>query len=616
MDVRDGTADRQIAPDPGHALLVEVAWEICNQVGGIYTVLRSKAPVTVQRWGKRLCLVGPYIPEQAAVEFDEELPPNGVVGEAIQRMRSWGYEVRCGTWAVTGRPPVILLPPASVAHRLDEIKYLYWEHHAFELPPDELLDGVLCFGFLVEVFLRALIESMGAEPGRRLLAHFHEWMGASALPELRYHHLPIATVFTTHATLLGRYLATSDPQFYEHLPLYDAAAEAQRLGIAARVQLERAAAHGAHVFTTVSEVTSWECENLIGRKVDLVLPNGLNIQRFTARHELQNLHQAHKLSLHERVMAHFFHCYSFDLDRTLYFFTSGRYEFGNKGFDLTVEALARLNARMRQAGSPTTVVMFFITRRPYKWIDPLILQTRGVLEELRRTCRTIEEQLGDRLFHAAAASEDHRLPRLDELVDDYWKLRLRRTMQSWRSGHSPLVVTHVLEDEAGDELLAALRSAGLDNAQEDRVKVVYHPEFISPTNPVWGMEYDHFVRGCHLGIFPSYYEPWGYTPLECMARGIPAVTSDLSGFGAFLRQHLPDHESRGLHVVQRRHRSFEGAASELAEYLWGFTQLTRRERIALRNRVEESAGLFDWQPLSRYYEQAHALALERAAKEP
>ena len=165
-------------------------------------------------------------------------------------------------------------------------------------------------------------------------------MGAAAIPEIRRLNLPVATVFTTHATLLGRYLATGDNWFYNHLPNINWHADAKRYNIEARVLLERAAAHGAHVFTTVSSVTAQECEHLLGRRVDAVLPNGLNIERFIARHESENLHKIYKEKIHKFVMGHFFQSYHFDLNRTLYFFTSGRYEYRNKGFDLT-RALAR-----------------------------------------------------------------------------------------------------------------------------------------------------------------------------------------------------------------------------------------------------------------------------------
>jgi glycogen(starch) synthase len=127
------------------------------------------------------------------------------------------------------------------------------------------------------------------------------------------------------------------------------------------------------------------------------------------------------------------------------------------------------------------------------------------------------------------------------------------------------------------------------------------------------MEYDQFVRGCHLGVFPSYYEPWGYTPLECIARGVPAITSDLSGFGAFIGQQMPEHEDYGIYVTPRRHASFEEGAQRIADWMYDFVKRDRRDRINLRNRTESVSERFDWRNLAGNYDRAHAMAAEAVA---
>ncbi|MCB2377545.1 glycosyltransferase [Hymenobacter sp. BT635] len=603
-----------ISPD---ALLVEVAWEVCNQVGGIYTVIRSKVPATVLGWDDRYCLLGPYFAQQAQSEFEpledyafEQLPADDPFASAVRQMRAQGYEVHYGHWLVTGKPRVVLINPYQVYDRLGQIKADLWHHHGIPTPDnDDLLHQVEAFGHQAKHFLQLLAGSV--VPPFRVIAHFHEWMTGVAIPDLRRDQVPVHIVFTTHATLLGRYLAMNDPNFYDHLMQVNWAAEAVHFNIETAVRIERAAAHGSHVFTTVSELTVRECIYLLDRIPDAVLPNGLNIERFVALHEFQNLHQLYKSKIHEFVMAHFFQSYSFDLDNTLYLFTSGRYEYHNKGFDLTLEALARLNYRLQQSGLEGQVVMFFITKRPFHSINPQVLQNRAILEEVHETCEAIERQVGERLFYAAAASTDHRLPDLGSMVDDYWKLRYRRTLQSWKTTNLPPVITHNLVDDANDDILNFLRRANLVNNQHDRVKIVYHPDFVSPTSPLFGMEYGQFVRGCHLGIFPSYYEPWGYTPLECVARGVPAITSDLSGFGDYVMETVPDHEAKGIYVVKRQEKSFEESAAELTEMLWNFVQLNRRERIMQRNNVESSAELYDWKNLRVHYDRAYTLALER-----
>ncbi len=587
-------------------LLAEISWEVCNQLGGIYTVLRSKVPSMVERWGSRYCLVGPYNHASASVEF-EPAPLVGPFGQAVKRLREQGVYAHYGRWLVTGRPHVVLLEYLDVFKHLHEVKYRYWTDHGVSMPPDdELLNNVIGFGEACRQFLTALAHS--ESPRRQMIAHCHEWMGASAVPLLRQEHWPGTIVFTTHATVLGRFLAMNNSQFYSHLSFFQAEEEADRYQVGPQHRIERAAAHGAHVFTTVSDVTAEECRHLLGRKVDLLLPNGLNIQRFAALHEFQNLHQTFKEKIHQFTMGHFFSSYHFNLNKTLYFYTSGRYEYRNKGMDLTIEALARLNHMMQHAGIDRTVVAFIITRRPTRSMNVGVLQSSAMLDEFRTVVEAIKDQIGERLFPAAAAGKT---PDLNTLVDDYWSLRLKRTIHAWKRDALPSIVTHDLVDDTKDQVLNQLRGCHLWNQPHDPVKVVYHPDFIAPTNPLFGMEYEQFVRGCHLGVFPSYYEPWGYTPLESIALGIPAVTSDLAGFGSYLVQLLPDHEDRGLYVLRRRYESFNNSAQALADRMFTIVQMNRRERVALRNNVESFSVHFDWHNLVKRYHEAHQLALER-----
>lgn len=590
------------------SLLVEVAWEVCNQVGGIYTVIRSKVPSMVEKWGMNYAVLGPYFQAQAQSEFEPLEDPDCPFYLAAVNLRNKGYDIHYGQWLITGRPRVVLLNPFSAFHQLGDIKYGLWEHHNISAPDgDHLFDQVVAFGELSRLFFWELVHVCAGN--NKILGHFHEWMASTAIPSLRKDNAPIGTIFTTHATMLGRYLAMNDSNFYEHLPHLDWAKEANYFNIMPTVMVERAAAHGSHVFSTVSEVTAKECVALLGRKPDLIVPNGLNIERFTALHEFQNLHLKYKEKIHQFVMGHFFQSYSFELDKTLYFFTSGRYEYKNKGYDLTIEALARLNHRLKESGSDVTVVMFFITKQPYHSVNPQVLQSRAEMEEIRETCESIEKQVGERMFYAAAASSDLKLPDLNQFVDDYWKLRYRRLLQSWKTKQLPKIVTHNLVND--DDIIHFLRTTNLVNNEFDRVKVVYHPDFIAPTNPLFGMEYGQFVRGCHMGVFPSYYEPWGYTPLECVARGVPAITSDLSGFGDYILQTMQDNMERGIYVINRRDKNFHEAADQMADYMMNFVQQSRRERITLRNKVESSSELFDWKVLRSYYDRAHDLALKR-----
>src|SRR5690606_30993851 len=218
-----------------------------------------------------------------------------------------------------------------------------------------------------------------------------------------------------------------------------------------------------------------------------------------------HLHQQYKQEIHSFAMRHFFPSAAFDLDRTLYLFTSGRYEYRNLGIDRFIEALHRPNQRLRWARAVDgeevpTLVAFIITRAPVRSVNVETLTNQAQLDELRRYCDDLKEQIGRRIFMAAA--EGHMVGRGD-LIDEEAEIRLKR----------------------------AINAA--------RVKVVFPPQFVSATSPLISLEYDQFVRGCHMGIFPSYYEPWGYTPMECVASGVPTVTTDLAGFGSYVRS-MPD----------------------------------------------------------------------------
>lgn len=589
-------------------MLFELAWEVCNQVGGIYTVIRSKVPAMVDKWGDDYCLIGPYFPQTASVEFEDIIDEDAPCYQIAKELNAEGITVHYGRWLVTGRPQIILVDFKEMLKRIDELKYKLWEHHQVStINAEPLVNDVLAFSEIAFLFLQRFAEKNASKTN--IVAHFHEWMCSTALLELRHHKAKVSTVFTTHATMLGRYIAGNVDNFYEKLPHYNWAVESKNYGIEAQAGIERQSAQKCHVLTTVSDVTAKECEVFFGRNCDLILPNGLNITRFAATHEFQNLHLKFKQKIHQFVMGHFFQSYSWDLDNTLYFFTSGRYEFKNKGYDLTLEALRRLNFKIVQAGLDTTVVMFIITRNPVHSINPEVLQSRAVMEEIRQTCEAIEKQIGDHLFYASAANDEPKLPDLNEFVDDYWRLRLRRTIQTWKTKKLPNTVTHLLKQP--DDITEFFDKTNLRNHEKDRVKFVYHPDFISPTNPLFGLEYSQFVRGCHLGVFPSYYEPWGYTPLECVVRGIPTITSDLSGFGDFMMQLMKDYENVGVNVVKRQGKTYEQAAEDLANMMFKFVSMSRRDRIMQRNKVENISEVFDWTNLRSYYDTAHDLAIKK-----
>ncbi|MBS1976218.1 MAG: glycosyltransferase [Bacteroidetes bacterium] len=593
------------------AVLMEVAWEVCNQVGGIYTVIRTKAPAMVENVEGPFCMIGPYLGKNIQAELEPLNDAEDLFGQAAANLRKRGYDVHYAEWLITGKPRVVLLNPNVIETKaLNVIKYLLWKNHGVETPEkNELTDQVVGFGYLTKLFIDEVVKLAGKDDP--LIVHFHEWMAGLPILDIRREKMPVKTIFTTHATQLGRHLAINSPLFYAHLPFFNHELEAKKFGIVTEEAIEFRCAQNCTVLTTVSDVTVRECRHLLKRKPEVVVPNGLNIERFEALHEFQNLHALYKKEIHEFVMGHFFQSYTFDLDKTIYLFTSGRYEYRNKGFDMTLEALWLLNEKLKAEKTDLTVVMFFVTKREFYSIKPDVLHSRAMMEEIRQTCEAIEREIGKGLFFASTTRADNRLPNLNDFVDDYWKLRYRRTIQSWKTSRLPMVITHKLVNEDNDDILQFLARKNLLNRPQDKVKVVYHPDFITSTNPLFGMDYSQFVRGCHLGVFPSYYEPWGYTPLECMASGVPAVTSDLSGFGDYLTRNFPDHEKNGMFVVERGKRTFDWSTRQLAAFLHKFLMQNRRERITQRNNVESYSAAFDWKMLIKHYRQAYDLAVQQ-----
>ncbi|MFK7947494.1 MAG: glycosyltransferase [Saprospiraceae bacterium] len=594
-------------------LLIEVAWEVCNKVGGIYTVIQSKVPYMKERWGDQYCLLGPMTSNTLPFEFQASEDYNSPFGKAVLSMREAGFKVEYGYWLIAGKPKVILFNVFQLFDQLPTIKSELLENDGVFIRPDDLAHQVVVFGELIYEYLKHITNAENND--KQVIVHFHEWMASSSMGKIKREEIPVATVFTTHATSLGRYLAMNDKQFYKKLSKVNWREAATHFGIEAQATIERMAAEVTDVMSTVSHVTDTECEFLLGRKADIILPNGLNINRFEDIHHLQNLHAKYRTKINDFIMGHFFNNYTFDLDNTLYFFTSGRYEYINKGYDVTLEALNLLNARMKRAKINKNVIMFFITKRPYTTINPLVLELRSLMEEIKETCTAIEHQIGEKLYLKAAQSDgNNTLPDLNKLVDEYWQFRYKKTLLSWKTPYLPIIVTHNLVDDQSDEILQSMREKKMYNQEENPVKIIYHPDFIDSTNPLFKLDYYQFVRGCHLGIFPSYYEPWGYTPVECLVRGVPTVTSDLAGFGDYAKSKIRNMEEDGIYLVNRRHQSFDEAAEQLADYMFDFVQKNRRERIALRNKVESNAKQFSWDTLGRYYIEAYRMAVEKYNK--
>src|SRR5690606_674108 len=237
---------------------------VCNQVGGIYTVIRSKAPAAMDRWSGRYCLVGPYVQKNISAELELLDDVEDVFGQAAAVLRKRGYHVHYAEWLITGKPRVVLLNPNVVEEKaLHVVKYLLWKNHGIGTPGDNpLLNQIIAFGYLTKLFIDEVVRLCGDQ---QLIAHFHEWMGGLPILDIRREARPVKTVFTTHATQLGRHLAINSPLFYAHLPFFKWEDEAKKFGIEPEATIERACAISVDILTTVSEVTARECKHLLGR---------------------------------------------------------------------------------------------------------------------------------------------------------------------------------------------------------------------------------------------------------------------------------------------------------------------------------------------------------------
>lgn len=446
-----------------------------------------------------------------------------------------------------------------------------------------------------------------------MIAHFHEWLAGVALPLCKKRRIDVTTIFTTHATLLGRYLCAGSVDFYNNLQWFDVDSEAGKRGIYHRYCIERAAAHSCDVFTTVSHITAYESEHLLKRKPDGVLPNGLNVTKFSAVHEFQNLHQVSKEKIHDFVRGHFYGHLDFDPENTLYFFTAGRYEFRNKGVDMFIESLARLNHRLKVAGSKTTVVAFIIMPAQTTSLTVEALKGQAVIKSLRDTVDIIEKSIGRRVFERSLKwHEGDPLPDEKELITAQDRVLLRRRLFAMKRHGLPPIVTHNMVNDSEDPVLNQIRRVQLFNHPSDRVKVIFHPEFLNSANPVLPLDYDDFVRGTHLGIFSSYYEPWGYTPAECTVMGVPSITTNLSGFGCYMEELIENSSDYGIYIVDRRNKGVDDSVNQLTSFMHEFCQKSRRQRINQRNRTERLSDLLDWKRMGMEYVKARQLALRRA----
>jgi glycogen(starch) synthase len=268
---------------------------------------------------------------------------------------------------------------------------------------------------------------------------------------------------------------------------------------------------------------------------------------------------------------------------------------------------------MKSAGSDMTVVAFIIMPAQTTSLAVEALKGQAVIKSLRDSVGHIEKSVGKKLFEKALAwQEGQDVPDEKDLITAQDKIMLRRRLFAMKRNTLPPIVTHNMVNDAEDPILNQIRRCQLFNHPSDRVKVIFHPEFLSSGNPVLPMDYDDFVRGTHMGVFSSYYEPWGYTPAECTVMGVPSITTNLSGFGCYMEELIENAQDYGIYIVDRRMKGVDDSVNQLAEFMYQFTQKSKRQRINQRNRTERLSDLLDWKRMGMEYVKARQLALRRA----
>ncbi|MBD3318291.1 hypothetical protein GF342_00075 [Candidatus Woesearchaeota archaeon] len=589
--------------DPRADLLFEVSWEVCNKVGGIYTVVTSKAP-SMQENYENYYLIGPYFPDKLRGIF-EETPVPEQCKDCFERLKQVGIEVHTGQWLIKGTPKVMLVDYTDFQYKNNEIKTLLWERFKLDSLSTQYhdFDEPVVWAWAVG----RVVEELTGIFNKKTVLHTHEWMSGAALLYCKDRNVPLGSVFTTHATMLGRTLATNKVDIYQLDSISPSEAQRHGPGLWAKVQMERICAREADVFTTVSAITGAEAEKFLGRKPDVIVTNGLDFAKFPTLDESAVRHRIFKQRIHTFLMYYFFPYYEFDLENTLIYFIAGRYEFHDKGIDVLIKSLSRLNERLKKEKTNKTIITFFWVPAGMKSIKSELLENRSHFFDIKDDIDDLGEELRNTLTYLLVSGKQISKENIfdKDLLQDL-KVKIRRLKQSGK----PPVATHDLYHEESDPILSMLGQEGLANDEDDPVKVVFYPIYLTGADGLLDLTYRESLNAGNLGIFPSFYEPWGYTPLETSALGVSAVTTDVAGFGSYVQDKAKG-RFPGIFVIPRK-QSEELAIQKLTDVMYDFAHLSKHERTENRISAKKLAETADWKHFVENYIKAHNLALERS----
>lgn len=530
--------------------LFEVSWEVCNKVGGIYTVIRSKAVEAMNEFGDDGYLtIGPMLVSNP--EFEAEDDP--FFSDVSKVLETKNITLQYGRWNIEGKPRCLLVGFQHAFPQHDKLLFGLWEDFGVDsmFGSWEYIEPIL-FSTACGMVIEEISKRIDA---KNTFAHFHEWMAGAGMLHLKKNAPDICTVFTTHATILGRAMSGSGIDIYANLDEIDAAVEAKRHNISAKYSMESVCAREADCFTAVSEITGRECRSLLGTEPDIITPNGFNVA------DVKDYSKDSRAFLKQRkAMLEFATAFlNEDLgeDNTKLISISGRYEFHNKGIDVLVESLSNLNNELKSQNTDLKIVCLFL----------VIGGNVGVRKETRL-----------RLHHALAGIEQF-----------------------------SAISTHHLGDEQNDPILKSCRQFDLMNKPDDRCNVILVPVYLDGNDGVINRSYYDVLAGCDAGIYPSNYEPWGYTPLESVAFAVPAVTTDKAGFGIWVKEHIGS-DKPGVAVIDRYGHTDSEAVDSLTGILRSWAHWDKTEKEQQKKGARQIAEQATWEKFFSHYREAYTKA--------
>lgn len=583
--------------------LFEASWEVCNKVGGINTVLISKAAL-MKEYYHNYFLIGPFFKNAFETEIIKIVPPQEVSG-AFDELKNAGISCYYGQWQVKGEPNVILIDFMQLLQKKNDIKTQLWDKFRIDsLHSSWEFDEPLLWSWAVGMLLESLSKRLKSD---KIVAQFHEWLAGFALLYLKMRGSDVKTVFTTHATILGRSIAGQGRDLYSLLGTFDPETEARNIGIMDKFTAERACANEAHVFTTVSAITGIEAEKILGRKPDVLVLNGLDIDKFPTIEETSIKHVTNQEMIKEFITYYFFPHYTFELEHTLVFFIIGRYEFKNKGIDVTIRALGELNKMLQEEKSNKTICVFFWIPNKTYGLKKELLENKNIYKQIKQYVDLKSKDFLKTIVEGVISQDEYVKERI---FTNEFLLDMKKDMLSFKRFGNPLMVTHYINNEEEDIIKKTLLECGLDNKPNDRVKAILYPVYLDGNDGLLNLSYYEAMSGCHLGIFPSYYEPWGYTPLEAAAMGVSSVTSDLTGFGSFIKDKI-NSSKPGIFIIERYQKKEDEIVQRLASIMYEYALFDHVERVENKINAKMVSSFADWKHLVKNYIEAHNLALRR-----